>query len=103
MPLIHRDDEVGMVLWALDSPSVSGPVNASLPNPVTNREFSRALGAAVHRPAVIPAPRFAVVAMRGPELTDQIMASIRVVPRRALDLGYGFRFAEVEPALRDLL
>ena len=103
MPLIHRDDEVGMVLWALDSPSVSGPVNASLPNPVTNREFSTALGAAVHRPAVIPAPRFAVVAMRGPELTDQIMASMRVVPRRALDLGYGFRFAEVEPALRDLL
>jgi uncharacterized protein len=103
MPLIHRDDEVGMVLWALDSPSVSGPVNASLPNPVTNREFSKALGAAVHRPAVIPAPRFAVVAMRGPELTDQIMASMRVVPRRALDLGYGFRFAEVEPALRDLL
>jgi uncharacterized protein (TIGR01777 family) len=103
MPLIHRDDEVGMLLWALDSPSVSGPVNASLPNPVTNREFSQALGAAVHRPAVIPAPRFAVVAMRGPELTDQIMASMRVVPRRAHDLGYGFRFAEVEPALRDLL
>jgi uncharacterized protein len=103
MPLIHRDDEVGLLLWALDNPEVDGPVNATLPNPVTNRKFARALGAALHRPAVIPAPRFAVAAMRGPELTDQILASIRVVPRRALDLGYEFRFAEVEPALRALL
>jgi uncharacterized protein (TIGR01777 family) len=103
MPLIHRDDEVGLILWALDNPAVDGAVNASLPNPVTNREFSKALGAALHRPAVVPAPRFAVAAMRGGELTDQIMASIRVVPRRALDLGYRFRFADVEPALRDLL
>jgi uncharacterized protein (TIGR01777 family) len=103
MPLIHRDDEVGIIIWALDNSAVDGAVNASLPNPVTNREFSKALGAALHRPAVVPAPRFAVAAIRGPELTDQIMASIRVVPRRALDLGYGFRFAEVEPALRDLI
>ena len=51
----------------------------------------------------MPVPRFALVAMRGEELTGQILASIRVVPRRALDLGYAFRFAEIDAALRDLL
>jgi uncharacterized protein (TIGR01777 family) len=103
MPLIHRDDEVGMLLWALGNERVTAQVNAASPNPVTNREFSKALGAALRRPAVVPAPRFAVVAMRGEELTEQILASMRVVPRRALDLGYEFRFPEVDGALRDLL
>ena len=70
---------------------------------MTNREFSKALGQALHRPAFVPAPKLAVVAMRGEELTEQIVGSYRVVPRRALDLGYAFRFPELEPALRDLL
>jgi uncharacterized protein len=103
MPWIHRDDEVGLILWALDTPTVEGTLNATAPNPVTNREFSKALGRALHRPSLIPAPRFAIVAMRGPELTEQITGSYRVIPRRAQDLGYSFRFAEVESALRDLL
>lgn len=103
MPWIHRDDEIRMLLWALDNPAVSGSVNATAPNPVTNRDFSKALGAALHRPAFLPAPKFAVTAMRGPELTEQVLASMRIVPRRALDLGYQFRFTEIEPALRDLL
>ena len=103
MPWIHRDDEVGLILWALDDPQVSGALNASAPNPVTNREFSKALGAALHRPAFVPAPRLVVVALRGEELTKEIVGSFRVIPRRALDLGYRFRFAELEPALRDLL
>ncbi len=103
MPLIHRDDEAGLLLWALGNERVEGPLNASLPKPVTNREFSKALGSALRRPAIAPVPRAALVAMRGEELTDQILASIRVVPRRALDLGYDFRFPELDGALRDLL
>ncbi len=103
MPWIHRDDETGIVLWALDEASVSGPLNATSPNPVTNREFTNALSNAVRRPAFMPVPRLVLNAMRGPELTDQILASIRVVPRRTRDLGYEFRFPEIEPALRDLL
>jgi uncharacterized protein len=103
MPLIHRDDETGVILWALDTAEVSGPVNATVPNPVTNRDFAKALGAALRRPALLPAPRFAVSAMRGPELTEQILASMRVIPRRALDLGYSFRFPAVDGALRDLV
>jgi uncharacterized protein (TIGR01777 family) len=103
MPVIHRDDEVGLILWALGAPEVTGSLNATLPNPVSNREFSKALGAALGRPAVLPAPKFALTAMRGPELTEQILGSVRAIPRRALDLGYRFRYAEIEPALRDLV
>jgi uncharacterized protein len=103
MPVIHRDDEVGFFLWALDNPEVSGTLNASLPNAVTNREFSKALGRVLRRPAVAPVPKFALAALRGTELTEGVLWSQRVIPRRAIDLGYRFRFEEVEPALRDLL
>jgi uncharacterized protein (TIGR01777 family) len=103
MPWIHRDDEIGLILWALGDDRVSGPVNAVGPTPATNREFTKALGAALRRPTVMPVPRFALTAMRGEELTEQILGSIRVIPRRALDLGYPFRFREIEPAVRDLV
>ncbi len=103
MPWIHRDDEVGLILWALDNDEVKGVLNATAPNPVTNREFSKALGRVLHRPAVVPAPKLAVVALRGEEMAEEIVGSYRVIPRRALDLGYVFRFPELEPALRDLL
>jgi uncharacterized protein (TIGR01777 family) len=103
MPWIHRDDEVALFLWALDDEGISGAFNAGARNPVTNREFSKALGRVLRRPAIAPVPRAALVAMRGEELTDQILGSLRVVPRRALDNGFTFRFPEVEPALRDLL
>lgn len=103
MAWIHRQDEVGIILWALETDAVSGTLNATSPNPVTNREFSRALGRTVRRPAVMPVPKLAVAALRGRELADSVLASQRAVPRRALDLGYSFRFPEIEPALRDLL
>lgn len=100
---IHRADEIGLILWALDNPGARGTYNASAPHPVTSKEFAKSLGAVVNRPAVIPAPRFALVAMRGEELTESLLASLRVVPRRAHDEGYRFRFAELDPALRDLV
>jgi uncharacterized protein len=103
MPWIHRDDERGLLLWALDNDQVSGAVNAAAPNPVTNRDFSKALGRVLRRPAIVPAPRLAVATIRGAELADAVLASLRVVPRRALDLGFAFRFPELEPALRELL
>jgi uncharacterized protein len=103
MPLIHRDDEVALILWAIENKQVSATLNASLPNPVTNREFSKALGRVLGRPAVAPVPKFAISALRGGELADSVLWSQRVIPRRALDLGFEFRFPEVELALRDLL
>ncbi len=103
MPWIHLDDEVGMLLWALDSESARGVFNAAAPNPVTNKAFSKALGKALRRPAFVPAPKFAVAALRGPEVADFVVASLRVVPRRALDKGFRFRFTELDAALQDLL
>jgi len=98
---IHLDDEVGLILWALDTEAATGVINATAPNPVTNTEFSKALGAAVNRPAFMPAPKLAVVALRGRELAEMVTGSARVMPRRALDLGYAFRFPDVGMALED--
>jgi uncharacterized protein (TIGR01777 family) len=103
MPWIHRDDEVGLLLWALDTDAAAGVFNCCAPNPVTNREFSKALGRALGRPAIAPTPRLAVAVILGNEMATAATASIRAVPRRALDAGYRFRFDDVEPALRDLL
>lgn len=103
MPWIHIDDEVALILWALDNAQVSGPINVSAPNPVTNREFSKTLGKVLKRPAVFPAPKFAVAALRGGEVAEFVTASLRVVPRRPLDKGFEFRHPDLEPALRDLL
>ena len=103
MPWIHRGDEIGLLLWALENDDVTGTLNACSPNPVTNKEFSKTLGSVLHRPSIAPAPKLAVRAMRGEELAESIVASLRVIPRRALDLGYEFRWPELEPALRDLL
>jgi uncharacterized protein len=100
---ITLEDEFALILWALDSDSVSGVINASAPNPVTNREFSKALGRALNRPAVIPVPKLAVTAMRGTELAEAVAGGARVIPRRALDLGFEFRHPEIDEALRSAL
>ncbi len=103
MSWIHLDDEVAMVLWALDDDSVSGVINATAPTPVTNSEFSKALGEALGRPSFVPAPKFAVSLLRGRELADLVTGSARVLPRRATDLGYRFRHPELDEALSSIL
>ncbi len=103
MSWIHIDDEVGLFLWALDNAEVSGTINATAPDPVTNREFSKALGRALHRPAVAPIPKFAVAALRGGELADAVAGGARVLPRRALDMGYEFRHPDLGEALSTAL
>jgi uncharacterized protein len=103
MSWIHLEDLVGLFLWALDDHRVWGTINATAPNPVTNREFSKALGRALHRPAVVPVPKFAVVALRGGELADAVAGGARVLPRRALDMGYEFRHPDLDEALRSAL
>jgi uncharacterized protein (TIGR01777 family) len=100
---IHIDDEVGILLWALDDPKLSDVVNATAPNPVTNREFSQALGRALHRPAAIPVPGFVLDLKFGSEFGRVLRGGQRVVPRRALDLGYEFRFADLDKALANLV
>jgi uncharacterized protein (TIGR01777 family) len=100
---IHIEDVVGLFLWALDDHSVWGVINGTAPNPVTNGDFSKALGRALHRPAFMPVPKFAVAALRGGELADAVAGGARVLPRRALDLGYEFRHPELDEALRSAL
>lgn len=101
-PWIHLADELGLVLLALDHPGARGPLNAAAPGAVRNRDLARAIGAALHRPARLPAPGFAIRLAVG-EVADGILASQRVVPRKALALGYEFRFPEVGEAVKELL
>ena len=103
MSWIHIDDEVGILLWALDDEKVSGVVNSTAPNPVTNRELSKALGRALGRPAVVPVPGFALDLIFGSEFAAVLKGGQRVMPRRALDLGYEFRHPDLDEALDDLL
>jgi uncharacterized protein len=103
MSWIHIDDEVGILLWALDNERVSGVLNATAPNPVTNRELSQALGRALHRPAVMPVPGFVLDLKFGRELGAVLRGGQRVMPRRALDLGYEFRYTDIDDALRSLV
>ena len=103
MSWVHIEDVVGLFLWALDDHRVWGVINGTAPNPVTNRELSKALGRALHRPAFMPVPKFAVAALRGGELADTVAGGARVIPRRALDLGYEFRHPDLDEAMRSAL
>ena len=102
MPWIHVDDLVGIYLAALDDAGWSGPVNATAPEPVTNKAFSRALGHALHRPALAPVPGFAVRTLYG-EMADIVVHGQRAVPERTQALGYRFRHPELGEALRSAL
>jgi uncharacterized protein (TIGR01777 family) len=101
IPWIHRHDWIEMVRWIVDTPGVNSPVNVTAPHPVTNAEFSRALGRALHRPALLPAPRFALKIALG-ELADALVASQRALPGVALAHGYHFRYPEIDIAFRGI-
>jgi len=95
---IHRDDVVGIIKYALENASVSGPVNATAPNPVTNKEFSNALGKALHRPSCFAVPGFVVKLTLG-ELGVVLLTGQRVLPKKALAAGYKFKYPELNEAL----
>ena len=101
MPWVHRHDWVEMVRWIVDTPAVDGPVNVTAPHPVTNATFSRSLGHAIHRPALMPAPRFALKIALG-EVADAVLAGQRALPRRAQAAGYHFRYPEIDIAFRGI-
>jgi uncharacterized protein (TIGR01777 family) len=101
MSWIHRDDLVSLFVFALQNPAAKGPINGTAPNPVTMKEFAKALGRALHRPSLFPAPAAAVRLLLG-EMSTVVLDGQRVLPRKALALGFTFRFPEVEPALRDV-
>jgi hypothetical protein len=102
LPWIHVDDLVGIYRAAIDGAHWSGPVNATAPVPVTNKEFSRALGKALKRPAFAPVPAFAIRTLYG-EMADIVIHGQRAVPERTQALGYRFGHPELSKALRSAL
>ena len=102
MPWIHLADQIGSILYSIDNEALSGPVNAAAPNPVTNREFVRSLARALHRPAFLPVPAFALKLILG-EMSEIVMGSQRVLPKALDRAGYQFRFPVLDSALADLL
>ncbi|WP_242370655.1 TIGR01777 family oxidoreductase [Anaeromyxobacter sp. SG26] len=102
MPWIHLADEVGIVRFALEDARVEGPLAACAPEPVRNRDLARAIGKVLGRPSFLAAPEVAVRFAVG-EAAEAVLGSQRVVPRKALELGYRFRFPNLEAALRELL
>jgi len=102
MPWIHVDDIVGLYLKGLDDPSWSGAYNGAAPEPVTNKEFSKALGTALHRPSFAPIPAFAIKLLYG-EMAEIVTEGQRAVPERPLAGGYAFKQAALQPALEDAL
>jgi len=95
---IHRDDVVAMYLAALEDERWSGPLNATAPDPVSNRELARSLGHALHRPALVPVPGAALRLLYG-EMAEIVMGGARVMPARPLVLGYEFVQPQLEQAL----
>ena len=99
-PWIHRRDWVDLVRWTIATPTAAGPINATAPNPVTNAEFAHSLGEAIHRPALVPAPAFALRLMLG-EMADALLLSgQRAVPAKAQRLWFTFRYTHLDDALR---
>jgi uncharacterized protein (TIGR01777 family) len=101
MSWIHHEDMTGALLLALDHLEGGGPFNATAPNPVTNRDFSKALGRALHRPAFVWTPGFALRALLG-EVAGIVTTGQRVLPHHALALGYAFKYPTIEAALAQL-
>jgi len=102
MPWISMADWVGAIRFLLYRVDISGPVNLCGPNPVRNAEFARALGAVLHRPAILPVPWLAMRAVLG-ELADEAVASVRVLPGVLTQTGYEFQHSDVRAALRAAL
>jgi len=103
MSWITLPDAVGAIQHALTQEGLDGPVNAVAPNPVTNRDFARALGRVLGRPAFAPLPGFVARMMFGEMADALLLASTRVVPERLQGSGYAFRHPELEGGLRAVL
>lgn len=100
MSWVHVDDWVGIVVRSLAEESARGPVNVTAPGAVTNAEFSRTLGRILRRPAIVPAPAFALRLALGDMADALLLGGQRAVPEAALAMGYAFQYPTLEPALR---
>nr|XP_033780545.1 epimerase family protein SDR39U1 isoform X2 [Geotrypetes seraphini] len=103
LPWIHVADLAGIIAHVLESKNVTGILNGVAPSFDTNKDFARALGAALNRPALLPLPAFMVNAVFGSERGEMLLEGVKVLPRRTLESGYRYAFPELGPALRDIL
>lgn len=102
MSWIHHADMVNLFLFALDKSTAVGPLNGTAPNPVTNKQFSKALGRALHRPSCFPVPPFMLRLTLG-EVANVVATGQRVVPKKTLELGFSYRFPTIDEALQDVV
>jgi len=99
---IHLADQVAAIRFLIEHPDASGPFNLTAPNPLTNAQFGKALGKALHRPAIMPTPSFAMKLAFG-EMSLVLLEGQQTVPQRLQELGFTFEFPKAEGALRDLV
>jgi uncharacterized protein (TIGR01777 family) len=102
LPWIHRADVIRIIVWLLETPTASGPFNVTAPEPVTMRGFAKALGRALHRPAVLPVPGFVLRAIVG-EMAESLLTGQKALPRAAEKLGFQWSYPTLESALNNLL
>jgi NAD dependent epimerase/dehydratase family enzyme len=102
MSWVHLDDHVRMTQFLLDSQAACGVYNVTAPNPVTNAEFTRLLAEQLHRPALIPLPA-PLLKLAAGEMSELLLGSQRVLPRKAVAQGFKFNFETLEPALKHAL
>lgn len=101
-PWVHREDAVGLILWALDHDEATGPFNVCAPKAVTMEEFSKTLGGVLHRPSFLRVPAPILKLLLG-EMAELLLGGHRAVPAKAVKWGYAFLFSDLEAALRDIL
>jgi len=102
MPWIHMADEVAAIRFLIEHETARGAFNLAAPQPVSNKEFGRVLGRVLHRPSLLPAPGFAMKLALGEMAELLLLGGQHVMPARLNQLGFQFRFAELEAALRDI-
>jgi uncharacterized protein (TIGR01777 family) len=101
MPWIHVADVAALFLHALETPSVRGPVNAASPNAIRNEEFTKVMGEVLRRPTFFAAPEFALRMLPANE-ASLILDSQRIIPEKALETGFRFRYPQLRSALTDI-
>ncbi len=102
MSWIHMNDLLGMIHYAINNDNITGAINATAPNPVSNKEFSRVLGKVLKRPAILSMPAFVLKLMLGEMAEELLLSGQRVVPEKMQQAGFKFRFTELEDALEDI-
>ena len=103
MSWVHIDDLIGIILYIINSKDITGAVNGTAPNPVTNKIFSHTLARVLKRPAFLPMPAFVLKLMLGEMAEELLLAGQRVMPKIILDAGYHFQYADLDNALSEVV